>query len=153
MRFFPLFVPLEGAAVTVVGGGRVAARRIAVLLDFGCNVTVVSPACLPALERLAAAGRICWIRRGYQLGDCAGARIALLAADDPEANRRAAEEARRAGALVNRADAPEDCDFYFPGIVTRGDAVVGVTSSGRDHRLARRLREQIEAALGPEDTL
>lgn len=97
-----------------------AARRIAVLLDFGCNVTVVSPACLPALEELAASGRIRWIRRGYQPGDCAGARIALIAADDPEVNRLAAEEARRAGALVNRADAPEDCDFYFPGIVTRG---------------------------------
>lgn len=93
-----------------------AARRIAVLLDFGCNVTVVSPACLPALEELAASGRIRWIRRGYQPGDCAGARIALIAADDPEVNRLAAEEARRAARWSTAPTRPRTAIFISPAL-------------------------------------
>ena len=43
MAYFPLFVNLEGRRVLVVGGGKIAARRIRTLLEFGCEITVVAP--------------------------------------------------------------------------------------------------------------
>ena len=43
MAYFPLFVDLEGRQVLVVGGGKIAARRIRTLLEFGCEITVVAP--------------------------------------------------------------------------------------------------------------
>ena len=43
MAYFPLFVDLEGRQVLVVGGGKIAVRRVRTLLEFGCQITVVSP--------------------------------------------------------------------------------------------------------------
>lgn len=43
MAYFPLFVDLEGRQVLVVGGGKIAMRRVRTLLEFGCEITVVSP--------------------------------------------------------------------------------------------------------------
>ena len=46
MAYFPLFVDLEGRQVLVVGGGKIAVRRVRTLLEFGCQITVVSPKCV-----------------------------------------------------------------------------------------------------------
>src|SRR5262249_41866091 len=40
---FPVFLRLEGRNVLLVGGGRVAAGKLAALLETGANVTVVAP--------------------------------------------------------------------------------------------------------------
>ena len=55
---FPLFLDLRGRRVLVVGGGEVAARKVAALLDSGADVTVVAPALVPALAALAKAHRL-----------------------------------------------------------------------------------------------
>ncbi|MGB6575797.1 MAG: NAD(P)-dependent oxidoreductase, partial [Trebonia sp.] len=56
---------LRGRRVVVIGGGAVAARRIPRLLAAGADVALVSPEVTPALEELAAHGRIDWQPRAY----------------------------------------------------------------------------------------
>ena len=68
---------LAGRRVVLVGGGSSVNRRIHRLLDAGALVTVVAPQVTPALEALAAAGRINWQRREYALGDLAGSWYAM----------------------------------------------------------------------------
>ena len=50
---YPLHLDLTGKRVVVVGAGRVAARRIATLLDAGADVTVIAPDATPAVADLA----------------------------------------------------------------------------------------------------
>lgn len=38
-----MFVDLKGRYVLVIGGGKIAARRVRTLLEFGCEITVVAP--------------------------------------------------------------------------------------------------------------
>src|SRR3984957_13050059 len=64
---------LRDRQVVVVGGGAVAARRVPRLLAAGAHVMLVSPAVTPALEELAARGRIDWHARAHRAGDRAGA--------------------------------------------------------------------------------
>ena len=59
----PLYVDLRGALVTVVGAGRVAERKIEMLLGHGARVRVVAPACTAAVEDAAAAGTVELVRR------------------------------------------------------------------------------------------
>ena len=42
MAYFPMFLDIEGKHCLVVGGGKVALRKVQVLLDFGVHVTVVA---------------------------------------------------------------------------------------------------------------
>ena len=53
---YPVGLRLAGRRVVVVGGGQVAHRRVAGLLEAGADVTVVSPEVTPALEALVAPG-------------------------------------------------------------------------------------------------
>ena len=62
---FPLFVDLSGKKILVVGGGRIALRRIRTLLGFTEKLTVAAPECRPELFDLAAEGRLILLRRSY----------------------------------------------------------------------------------------
>jgi uroporphyrin-III C-methyltransferase / precorrin-2 dehydrogenase / sirohydrochlorin ferrochelatase len=95
---------LAGLRVVVVGGGAVAARRIAGLLVARADVVCVSPEVTPAVAAWAQAGRIVWLERGYEPGDLAGAWYAVAAADVAEVNAAVAREAHAARVFCARAD-------------------------------------------------
>src|SRR3954469_23211799 len=83
---YPVGLRLAGRRVVVVGGGQVAHRRVAGLLDAGADVTVVSPQVTPALESLVASGGLTLVPRRYESGDLDGAWYAVAATDDPQVN-------------------------------------------------------------------
>ena len=91
-------------ASSLLGGGSSVNRRIHRLLDAGALVTVVAPQVTPALEALAAAGRINWQRRDYAVGDLAGSWYAMAATDRPEVNAAIVAEADRERIFCVRAD-------------------------------------------------
>lgn len=86
MGFFPLFVDLSDEPVLVVGGGKVALRRIRRLLAEGAAVTLISPVVLPDLSSMADEGRVLWIPRAYVAGDEASFRLVFALTDDPGVN-------------------------------------------------------------------
>ena len=149
-NYYPMMVDLTGRRCLVVGGGRVAERKVALLLDCGAGVEVVSPATTPKLAALASAGAIRLVRRAARSDDLAGAFLVFVATDDPEINRAVAAEAREAGGLVNVADAPEACSFLVPSAVRRGDLTIAISTGGGSPALAKRLRQRLEETIGPE---
>ena len=148
-RYYPVYLDLRGRRVVVVGGGPVAAQRVAELLPTGAEIVVVAREVESAIEELAAAGELVWHRRGYQPADLIGAFL-LLAADSPAVNTRAAREAQRRGVLVNVADDPAHCDLITPAVVRRGGLTVAVSTGGRSPAFARYVRERLEAIIGEE---
>src|SRR3954468_10222264 len=101
---YPVGLRLLDRRVVVVGGGQVAHRRVAGLLEAGARVTLVSPEVTPALEALVAPGSLTWVRRRYEPGDLDGAWYAVAATDDRAVNAAVAEEADRARIFFARAD-------------------------------------------------
>ena len=95
---------LRGRRVVVVGGGAVAARRVPRLLAAGADVLLVSPAATPAVEELAAAGRIDWRQRPYEKGDCEGAWLVCACAGPSDVNAQVADEAEVRRIWCVRAD-------------------------------------------------
>ena len=118
--FYPVGLRLEGLRVVVAGGGRVGARKVRRLVDYGADVLVVSPEAVEPIGELARAGRIRWERRRAEPRDLEGAVLVFAATDDPAANAALAAEARARGIPVNRADDPLDCGFIVPAVVECG---------------------------------
>ncbi len=141
---------LAGARVLVVGGGTVAARKVASLLGTGAEISVVSPVAAAELEALADANRIRWIRRDYRAGDVAGCRLVFAATGERSVNGAVAEDADRAGAWVNVVDEPSASTFHVPASVRRGGLTIAVSTAGASPLLARRLRAELEAQYGAE---
>ena len=139
---FPLFIDLTGKSAVVIGGGPIGLRRAEVLLRFGAQVTVVSP----ALARPAEG--IIHLSRPYQAGDLKGAFLAVAATDNTAVNDAVEAEARWAGTLFNRSDDQSRCDFFFPAVCEGDGLIAGVVGDGGDHRktaeAARRIRKVLE---------
>jgi precorrin-2 dehydrogenase/sirohydrochlorin ferrochelatase len=134
----------------VVGGGDVAERKVRSLLAAGAEVAVISPSLTAGLGALAARAAIEHVARAYQPGDLAGALLAYAATDDEALHAAIADEAEAGGVLLNVVDRPRRCGFIVPSIMSRGDLTVAVSTAGGSPALARRVREDIEHALGPE---
>lgn len=144
MRYYPINLDIAGRDCIVIGGGAVAERKVATLLEAGAVVTVISPHLTPELATLAACGKICLRQRVWQSGDLAAFFVVVCATDDEVVNATAAAEARQAGALVNVVDTPELCDFTLPALVSRGELQIAISTGGASPIFARRIREQIE---------
>jgi precorrin-2 dehydrogenase/sirohydrochlorin ferrochelatase len=163
MRYYPIYLDLRGRRCTVVGGGRVAERKVQALLRAGASVHVVSPALTPRLALLANRKKIQLTPRAYRPADLKGAasarqgavrnvRTALVfaATDDPAVQRAVRKDAERIGAFVNSAHDARESDFIVPASFAQGDLLVAISTSGSSPALARRLRRQLRLTLGRE---
>jgi precorrin-2 dehydrogenase/sirohydrochlorin ferrochelatase len=149
-NYYPMMVDLTGRRCLVVGGGRVAERKVALLIECGASVEVVSPATTPKLAALASTGAIRLAQRAVRSTDLPGAFLVFVATDDPEINRAVAAKAHEAGGLVNVADAPESCNFLVPSVVRRGDLTISISTGGGSPALAKRIRQKLDETIGPE---
>jgi uroporphyrin-III C-methyltransferase len=131
---YPVGLRLHDRRVVVVGGGQVAHRRVAGLLEAGAHVTVVSPEVTPALEALVEPGRLTWTHRRYAPGDLAGAWYVVAATDDSAVNAAVAEEAERDHVFCARADDRSASSAWTPAVGRHGELVVGVHGGGDPQR-------------------
>ncbi|HID64919.1 MAG TPA: bifunctional precorrin-2 dehydrogenase/sirohydrochlorin ferrochelatase [Anaerolineae bacterium] len=150
MTGYPLtLVGLDAARCVVVGGGAVAARKVAGLRQAGAKPIVISPTLCPELEAQAAQGEVEVVRRPYRQGDLTGARLVIAATDDPAVNEAVCREAQAVGCLINVVDDPAHCSFFVPAVVRRGALTIAVSTGGKSPALARRIRQQLESLFDP----
>lgn len=146
--YFPLFFNMEGREIRVFGGGKIATRRVKMLLEFGAKVSVTAPKISEELEKLARQQQNLILEyRRYRHDELAQEWLVLAVTDDWHVNDMIFEECRRKHILVNVASDKEKCDFYFPGIARAGDITVGVTAGGRNHRKAAQITAKIHGQL------
>jgi len=147
-----MFLKLEGRPCLLVGAGRVGENKLRSLLQAGARVKVVSPVATPVVQRLASEARITWHRRKFVVRDLDGMLLVIVATSSPSINKRVSEQARRRGVLCNAVDDPQNCDFYYPAIVRRGNFQIAISTGGHSPELAHRLRKELERQFGPEYT-
>jgi uroporphyrin-III C-methyltransferase/precorrin-2 dehydrogenase/sirohydrochlorin ferrochelatase len=147
MQHLPIFLDVQAAPALLVGGGRIAARKLALLRSAGANVTVVAPAACPEIAGQAARSELAWHARAFEPRDIAGTRVVFAATDDTAVNDAVAQAARAAGIPVNVADDGERSSFILPAIVDRSPLLVAVSSGGVAPKLATAVRARIEALL------
>jgi len=139
---YPTFLNLAGRRVVVVGGGPVAAGKIAGLVSEGAQVTVVAPDIHAAIERAG----VTLVRRPFEDHDLDDAWWVVAAAPS-EVNRRVREAADRRRIYVNAVDDPAHATAYLGGVVRRAGLTVAISTDGRAPALAGLMREALDAWL------
>lgn len=149
MSHFPVFIDFADKNILIVGGGSVAARKVATLQMFGSCITVISPMITDELAGLSPKySGIKLVDRAACADDiCSDYDFCFITSDDHDLNHKLAEKARKLKIPVNTADDPDYCDFYFPAVVNRGNIVVGIGTNGTLPALASELRKKIEVML------
>ncbi|HEY7947627.1 MAG TPA: bifunctional precorrin-2 dehydrogenase/sirohydrochlorin ferrochelatase [Acidimicrobiales bacterium] len=154
---YPVGLIVAGQRCLVVGGGRVAARKIGSLLRCGAAVTVVAPEAHVAVGLLAGEGAFDRLvgpypevhLRPYQAGEAARYRLVVTATGDPGVDGLVFRDAEEAGVWVNSADDPGHCSFVLPAVHRDGAVTITVSTGGSSPALATWLRRRVADALGP----
>jgi precorrin-2 dehydrogenase/sirohydrochlorin ferrochelatase len=150
MKYYPVLLDLDDKLCVVVGGGRVAERKVRSLLQVGALVKVISPQLTQSLSRLKERGKIIHSQRFYRSGDLHRAFLAIAATDDRRANERVFSQALRQKIPVNVVDDPAHSSFIVPSLVQKGDLLIAISTSGQSPALARALRQKLQKEIGAE---
>lgn len=147
---YPALLDLKNKNCVVIGGGAVAERKVAGLLESGAAINVISPVLTEKLSGLVEQKKISHLARDYEVGDLKACYMAFGATGDIKVNEQIYEEAISNGALVNIVDQPEKCSFYVPSVIKRGSLTIAISTDGKSPALAKHLREELEGQIGPE---
>src|SRR4051812_11849186 len=147
MDYLPVFLQLRDRPVLVVGGGRVAARKVELLRRTGAKITVVAPELADDVRELAAKGELHYLNTVFSPEHVTGTVAVVAATGVPEVNAAVSAAAREQNIPVNVVDDPVASTFIFPAIVDRSPILIAISSGGQAPVLARRVREQMEAFL------
>jgi siroheme synthase-like protein len=143
---FPINLNLVGRPVLVVGGGRIAYRKVQQILAAGGEVTVLAPEILSDFNDLP----VQQIARAYTKGDVAAFRLVITATGNIDVDQEIYAECEELGIWVNSADDPQRCSFTLPAAFRRGPVMITVSTGGASPALASFLRSELEQLVGPE---
>jgi precorrin-2 dehydrogenase / sirohydrochlorin ferrochelatase len=150
MAYYPVLLDLSGKKVIIIGGGKVAQRKIETLLSYGAVIHVISKDLTPELKSLLEKGDIKLLGDEFDESFIKDAFLLIVATNDKTLNRKVSSIAREKNILVNTVDQPEECSFIVPSIIKRDDLIVAISTSGKSPALAKRIRETLEGQFGDE---
>lgn len=140
---YPIMLQLEGKKVVVIGGGKVAERKVNGLLSTGASISVVSPEATAALQRLSQDGEIQWLQKPFSEGDIQEAFMVFAATNDTEINH-AVKSSAAPHQLVSIADDPVGSNFHLPAHFKRGRLSITISTGGASPKLAQTICKQLE---------
>ena len=147
MAYFPMFVQLKNKKCLVIGGGRIALRKIEVLKDFEADVTVIAPEMIPQIRQIDKIRRIF---RTFMEEDFKEAELVVAATNDPKVNSEISKICMQKKIPVNAVDQKEDCSFIFPSYVKEGEVVAAFSSGGQSPMITQYLKKKIKPNLTEE---
>lgn len=142
MKSYPIMLNILDKKVVIVGGGRIAYRKIDNLLQAGAQITVISPMIHKKIEKLITENRVVWKMKAFEPNDLESAFIVIAATNNEKVNAYVASSAGTYQ-LVNVVDNQEISTFHVPAKLTRGDLTISVATSGASPTLAKVIRDEL----------
>lgn len=152
MAYYPILLDLHEKTALVVGGGKVAQRKIETLLEYGGKIHLVARDLTEKLSGYVKEGRVRHLGPEFTEEYLDGIFLVIAATDDPGLNMKVSRKAQERGMLINAVDQPSDCNFIVPSVLRRGDLLISVSTSGRSPAMARKIRKDLEHRFGDEYT-
>lgn len=146
MPGFPLFVNLEKRSCLVVGGGRVALRKIKTLMQYTQNIKVIAPYVAEEIKAV----NVDYSEREFESDDILGQFLVIAATDNRLVNHLVAMLCKDKGIFINSATDADDCDFYFPASIVCDDISIGISTTGKSPVISRLIRQKISEKI-PEN--
>lgn len=151
MRYYPVNLNIKGKVCVVIGGGRVAERKVKNVLFCGGKVRVVSPHLTDLLLKMARQRKIDYIQGEYHSSHLEGASLVYATTSDRRVNAQIARDAARLGLLVNVCDSARESTFILPAVLRKRGITIAVSTDGlfpgKSVRIRDRLKELVEEGI------
>jgi uroporphyrin-III C-methyltransferase/precorrin-2 dehydrogenase/sirohydrochlorin ferrochelatase len=149
MDYFPLFLRLTETPCLIVGGGKLALRKLKLLLRSGARVTVMAPDFIDEITAMAAADPVRLIQSEYSAARLDDYQFIVAATSDRDINHRVAAAAAAMQRFCNVVDDRELSTAIVPAVIDRSPLLIAVSTGGNSPVLAIRLRQQLEQMFAP----
>lgn len=152
MAYFPLFIDLKDKNILVIGGGKVALRKVLKLIPFEGKIKIVAPEICQELEKLLDENpNLIYKKKKVDLDDIKKSFIVISATNDKNLNNIVAATCKENNIFINSVDDIENCSFIFPALIKKDAFTAGFTTSGKAPDISAYLKNSIEQTL-PENT-
>ncbi len=147
MAYLPAFLDLQGKKVLLIGGGKVALRKLKYLLDFQAKITLVATEISSEVQELLHFHNITHHIRPYSKDDILSQHIIVVCIDDIELQKTIYNAAQAQGSLCNCVDLLECSDFIFPSYIKKDRLLITISTSSISPAFAKGLRLYLEKCL------
>lgn len=147
--YFPILVDLNKFPCLVIGGGKVAYRKVLSLQEFDADITIISPKFCNALNELAKNSKIKIIKKTYSKEHLKGFKVVFCTTNNKGINQTIYKDCSKEEVFVNVADAPELCDFIMPANIKRGDLTISISSQGKAPFFVKEIKKKLQLIITP----
>ena len=150
--WFPLFVNLKNKKVLVIGGGKVAFKKISKIMEYEADITVIAENI--AEEKLLELKNL-RIENNRKIGNnkeeikklVKEYFLVIAATDNEELNENIAEICDSKGILINNASSKTKMNVMFGGIIKNDEFQIAISTSGKNCRRSRAMKSEIQKIL------
>lgn len=140
---YPITVNLKNKEVLIVGGGKIAARKVRGLISEEAIITIISP----TLDKGIDSTKVTWIQKKYETGDIfSSASLIFACTDDKKLNEQILDEALPSQ-IVNVVSNKEISDFYNMSMIKHNGLKIGISTEGASPLVAKETRIELQEWL------
>ncbi len=140
---YPITVNLKNKAVLIIGGGKIAARKVKGLLSEEAQVTLIGPTLHDTIDESS----ITWIKKKYETGDInSSASLIFACTDDKKLNEQILKEALPSQ-IVNVVSDKEISEFYNMSMIKHNGLKIGISTEGASPVVAKQTRIELQKWL------
>lgn len=144
MRFYPVNLNIKGRLCIVIGGGKVAERKVKNILFCGGKVRIISPELTSKLAEMSRRGKIDYVKCEYHPSLLKEAYLVFAATANRKVNSKIAREAIKSGVLANVCDSARESTFILPAVLRERGVTIAVSTDGVSPEKAVRIRDKLK---------
>ena len=150
--WFPLFVNLKNKKVLVIGGGKVAFKKISKIMEYEADITVITENIaeekLLELKNLRIENNRKIENNKDEIEKLVEEYFLVIAAtDNEELNENIAEICDSKGILINNVSSKTKMNSMFGGIVKNDEFQIAISTSGKNCKRSRAMKSEIQKVL------
>ncbi|NDI36703.1 bifunctional precorrin-2 dehydrogenase/sirohydrochlorin ferrochelatase [Chengkuizengella sediminis] len=146
----PIMINVKHKKCIVVGGGKVAERKINSLMEAMASILVISPKVTSQIKYWQREGKLQICKKNYDISEVGTPYLMIAATDQNQVNLQVYEDAKKQNIFVSIVDCPDCSDFIFPASFKRGKLQIAVSTSGASPSVARSIKKELENKYGNE---
>ncbi len=138
----PIMINLSQMNVVVIGGGRIATRRVELLLEYASHIRVVSPHITEYLNGLIQQQQVTWHQKEFDPSDVANADLVIAATNNDQVNDEIKHHLGP-NTLFNHVGNAKEGNITFPNQLRRGKLTISVSTDGASPKLAKQIIQNL----------
>ena len=148
MSYLPLFIETTGKKCLIVGGGKVASRKLIPILKAKMKVTLISPKIIEEIElNLQKNKNLKIIKRKFEPEDIEDQFLIIAATNEKTTNQKIAKLSKDNNILVNMAEDSLSGNTLIPSVVDRDPIKIAVSSGAASPILTRLVKTRLETVI------